>query len=297
MARRAGRVRRMLMATGGVALLLYLGLAAFAWFCSDRLLFHPKPARYTDGPEILKIPAADGGRLSARYLYNPEAEFTILCSHGTSNDLGSDATALAELREHGYSAFEYDYRCYGTSSPTRAGRPSESSACQDAEAAYGYLVGTLHVPADRIIALGQSLGGGPATYLASRHPIGGLILESTFTSVFRLAVRVPLLPFDKFTNAARLAQVHCPVLVVHGTDDETIPFRHGQQLFRAAGQPKLCLWVEGAGHDDLKDVAGESYWESVCNLVELARNSRKEGHLQTDEAGDHGQAQQSGGTG
>ncbi len=291
MARRAGRVRRILVATGGVTLLLYLGLAAFAWFWSDRLLFHPKPARYQDGPEILKIPAADGASLSARYLYSPEAEFTVLVSHGTSNDLGSDAAALAGLREHGYSAFEYDYRCYGTSTRTRAGRPSESSACEDVEAAYDYLVEALRVPADRIIALGQSLGGGPATYLASRHPIGGLILESTFTSVFRMAVRVPLLPFDKFTNAARLAQVHCPVLVVHGTDDETIPFRHGQQLFRAAGQPKLCLWVEGAGHDDLKDVAGESYWQSVAKLVELARNSREEGHGRTKEAGDHEQWQ------
>lgn len=259
------RIRRTVYMTVAPVLLLYLALAGFAWLQGDRLLFHPKPSRYADAPEILKIPVAGGGTISARYLHNPDARFTILCSHGTSNDLGTDGPALQRLRDHGFSVLGYDYRGYGTS----GGEPSETNACQDIEAAYHYLVDTLHTPPRRIVAMGQSLGGGPATWLASRYPVAGLILESTFVSVFRVATRLPVLPFDKFPNLARLRQVRCPVLVMHGTGDEMVAFWHGQALFEAARPPKLHLWVEGAGHEDLVRLAGEAYWQAIESFIRI----------------------------
>lgn len=274
MALRSRRLRRLIVTTGAIALSLYVSLAVFAYFCSDRLLFHPRPARYQDGPEIAKIPVAHGACISARYLPNPGATFTVLCSHGTSNDLGSDAKALEVLRNHGFCVLGYDYRCYGTSGSTCTGRPSGASACEDAEAAYRYLVETLHVRPETIIVMGQSLGGGPAAYLASRHPIAGLILESTFTSVFRVGTRVRLLQFDKFSNIDCIRQVRCPVLVMHGTEDEMIAFWHGQRLFEAANEPKLCLWVKGAGHEDLIAVAGSSYWDSLAAFTQMIETSR-----------------------
>jgi abhydrolase domain-containing protein 17 len=77
-----------------------------------------------------------------------------------------------------------------------------------------------------------------------RPPIAGLIIQSELVSTFRIVVPFPLLPFDKFPNRDRLAQVHAPapVLVVHGTEDRLIPFCHAQTLFAAANQPKV-LWL------------------------------------------------------
>jgi fermentation-respiration switch protein FrsA (DUF1100 family) len=74
---------------------------------------------------------------------------------------------------------------------------------------------------------------------------------------------VRLLPFDKFNNLGKLPRVTCPVLVIHGTADETIPFSHAQQLYAAAPGPKYRLWVEGAGHNDLLETAGEEYWKAL----------------------------------
>jgi hypothetical protein len=54
--------------------------------------------------------------------------------------------------------------------------------------------------------------------------------------------------------------VEAPVWVVHGTDDLIIPFRMGGTVFDAAKRPGKMLPVEGAGHNDVADVGGETYW-------------------------------------
>jgi fermentation-respiration switch protein FrsA (DUF1100 family) len=40
-----------------------------------------------------------------------------------------------------------------------------------------------------------------------------------------------------------------PVLVIHGFDDEYIPFEQGQALYDSAMQPKMNFWIERCGHD------------------------------------------------
>ncbi len=39
-----------------------------------------------------------------------------------------------------------------------------------------------------------------------------------------------------------------PVLVIHGVDDEYIPFEQGQSLYDAALQPKMNFWINGCRH-------------------------------------------------
>jgi fermentation-respiration switch protein FrsA (DUF1100 family) len=113
--------------------------------------------------------------------------------------------------------------------------------------------------------------------LAAAHPVAGLIIQSGFTSAFRVMTRVPLLPFDRFRNLGSLREVECPVLVIHGTQDQIVPWSHGRSLFAHAAGPKLALWVEGAGHNDVLGVAG-SRWdgalERFVGLIEGRRHGR-----------------------
>lgn len=237
-----------------IALLAYAVVALLAWLVADRLMFQPQPSGYTDSPRLVRIPV-DGDTIAAVWLPNPEARYTILFSHGNAEDIGDALPFLRRMQAAGFSVFAYDYRGYGLST----GRPSERRAYRDGEAAYRYLTERRAVAPERVIVHGRSLGGGVATALASREPVAALVLESAFTSVFGVSPGVRLFPFDRFRNQARLAQVRCPVLVIHGTDDEIVPFRHGERLFRAARRGHH-LWVEGAGHNDLGAVAGEAYW-------------------------------------
>jgi hypothetical protein len=236
-------------------LFIYLCFALYVFFRADSMIFLPPSSRYRDTPEILKIPVTANAKISALYLPNPQATYTLLYSHGNASDLNTTRPMLELLNSWGFSVFAYDYRGYGTSD----GTPSEQNAYADVEAAYQYLVRELKVPENRIIAYGRSLGGGPSVELAKTRSLAGLVLESTFTSAFRVVVPIPILPFDKFPNLSKLPQVKCPVLVMQGRSDEVVPSSHGPQLYGSAPQPKLSLWVDGARHNDFTDVAGDRH--------------------------------------
>ncbi len=165
----------------------------------------------------------------------------------------------------GFSVFAYDYQGHGTSS----GSASEQNSYLNAEAAYDYLVNNLGIPANQIIALGRSLGDAVAIDLAHGSKLGGLIIESSFVSAYRVMTHVPVFPFDKFKSISKIKKFHCPVLFIHGTRDEIIPLWHGEKLFQDANEPKLSLWVDGAGHNNLFLRAEDYYNKALIEFVSL----------------------------
>jgi fermentation-respiration switch protein FrsA (DUF1100 family) len=231
---------------------LYVGFALFAYFLADSMIFLPHPSSYKDSAEILKIATAGGKKISAVYLPNPAAKFTLLVSHGNAEDLGDDRYWLDNLRRAGFNVFAYDYQGYGTSE----GKATEKSAYEDEAAAYEFLAVDLKTPPDRIIIFGRSVGTGPATYIAARRPSAGLILQSPFVSAFRVLTRIPLLPFDKFPNYKNIRHVHSPVLIMHSHADSVIAFWHGQKMFGLANQPKQAFWAVTPDHNEMDLVKG-----------------------------------------
>ena len=57
--------------------LVYVSAAAFSWWAADRLMFHPDHGSRRAPPGEVKITAEEGRELSAIYLSNPTARFTI----------------------------------------------------------------------------------------------------------------------------------------------------------------------------------------------------------------------------
>lgn len=248
---------------------IYTFFCLYVFFFADGKIFLPQPSTYSDTTDILKLTTHDQIQLSAVYLPNPASQYTIVYIHGNAEDLGDIQPALQYLHKIGFSVFAYDYRGYGTSQ----GKPSERHAYRDMETVYNYLIQQLSVPAQKIIAFGRSVGGGSAVDLAAHQPLAGLIMESSFTSAFRVVVPFPLLPFDKFPNLNKIKKVKCPVLIMHGKADEVIPFQHGQKLFAAANEPKLSLWVDEASHNDLMWVAGDQYAAVLRRFAQLVGQS------------------------
>ena len=243
-------------------LVSYLCLVFTALFLSDKMLFPAPPPGYGDNDEILKLPLPDGSKVAALHLPNPKARFTLLHSHGNGEDFGYIRLLLEAYRRFGYAVFAYDYPGYGRSE----GVPGEAGCYAAIDAAYLYLTGTLKVPPESIIAYGRSVGAGPTLDLASRKALGGVILESAFVSAFRVVSHWPLLPWDKFPNLRNITRLSVPLLIIHGSEDRIVNFWHGPALYEAANQPKTALWVEGAGHNNLIDFAGEQYWNALKNF-------------------------------
>lgn len=254
-----------------IPILVYLGIFAIAWLLPNKLMFRPPPSSYQDDARILRLLTSDGETIAARFYENQTAKHTILFSHGNAEDLGSIEPFILKLRDSGFAVFTYDYRGYGTSD----GSPDERKALLDIEAAFDYLTDVRNIPRDHIILHGRSLGGGPSVQLASRERVGGLILESSFTSVARVLTDWRIFPFDYFDNITRIGLVNCPVLVIHGKQDWTIPFRHGQQLFEAANEPKSALWVDNAGHNNLFRLVPERYLTSINEFADTLTTQKE----------------------
>src|SRR5687767_9516239 len=250
--------------------LSYVGLLLYGTMFAERVIFLPPVTEYRDTSSTLKLKSRDGIEISAVYLANPQAKYTILFSHGNAEDLGTLTPELEDLRALGFAVLAYDYHGYGTS----GGQATEQNAYEDIDAAYNYLTQVLKVPSDRIIAHGRSLGGAVAIDLASRKPLGGLIVESSFVSAFRVVTGYRIFPFDKFRNADKIKEVRCPLLIIHGRQDEVIPFWHGERLFGIANDPKTNLWVDGAGHNNLRFVAGTEYGRALKAFTDSLARTR-----------------------
>jgi fermentation-respiration switch protein FrsA (DUF1100 family) len=262
------------------ALQLGLALAAIlmaipAWDrLVDRIVFQPTPGADLEphalgiDAEDLWLEAEDGVRLHAFLLHAPApASRAILLLHGNAGNASHRLPLAAVYAGLGADVLLLDYRGYGLS----AGRPSEPGVYADARAALAALLARGFAER-RVVLIGQSLGGAIAVDLAQERPLGGVVLESTFSSladVARGAVGpVALLLRGRFDSAAKIARLRAPLLQLHGDRDEIVPFELGRALFRAAPEPKAFEALRGAGHNDSAEVGGPDYFARIGRFLD-----------------------------
>jgi uncharacterized protein len=189
------------------------------------------------------------------------AHTTLLIFHGNAGNIGDRLFWIELLHGLNVNVFIFDYRGYGQSE----GQPFEEGLYRDARAAWEWCVRERKPRGEKLILVGESLGGAVAVNLAARVAPAGLIVQSTFTSARDMAkTMLPLgllLPVTgvRFDSVKEIAQVGCPKLIIHGTQDEIVPFRLGKILYDAAPAPKSFYSVPGAGHNDLLWAAGAEY--------------------------------------
>ncbi|HEX6705973.1 MAG TPA: alpha/beta fold hydrolase [Albitalea sp.] len=196
----------------------------------------------------------------------------MLYLHGARFDLRGSLHRMQALHALGFAVLGIDYRGFGQSTP---GLPSERMACEDARAAWAWL-GRCHPGARRFI-YGHSLGGAIAVQLASEiDDSAGLIVEGTFTSIPEVFGTMkwgwlPIAPLitERFDSAQRVTLVRSPLLVVHGSDDETIHPDLGRALFERAASPKRFLLVQGGSHHDTHVVGHAQVREALRELFAL----------------------------
>ncbi len=237
----------------------YFGLLAMTWLFADAIMYPAPPPSYSDTPNQAKLPSPDGNKITAVLMENPSASHVLLFAHGNKMDLGTAEDRLRQFQQHGWSVFAFDYPGYGTST----GATTEAGCCAALAAAYAYLTKLKSIPPEKIVLYGLSLGAGPSIDLASREPVGGVIVEGAFLSAFRVITRWRILPWDRFNNIAKIGRVRAPLLSIHAREDQTVPFIHGKLLNDAHPGPKQHLWVAGAGHNNILEVAAADYWEAL----------------------------------
>ncbi len=201
----------------------------------------------------VRFHATDGTRLHGWFFAaagaSARSRFAFLVCHGNGGNISHRLGLCDALLRTGAAVLVFDYRGYGQSS----GRPDEEGTYRDAQAAHSVLRQRGFLP-EHILAYGESLGGAVAAELALRERVGGIVIQSTFTSIADVGAELfPWLPVRRintirYNTRDKLAQATVPVLVLHSREDELVAFHHAERNFAAVPGPKLLRELRG-GHN------------------------------------------------
>jgi fermentation-respiration switch protein FrsA (DUF1100 family) len=238
------------------------------------------PAELGRAFEDVRFQAGDGVELHGWFFpaetNSPRARIAFLICHGNGGNLSHRLELCAALLKTGASVFVFDYRGYGQSH----GRPGEEGTYRDAQAAYAWLR-QKGFRGEDIIAFGESLGGGVVSELALRERLGGIVLQSTFTSIPDIGAELyPWLPVRwlstiKYDTRAKLPRIRVPVLVMHSREDDLARFSHAERNFAAANEPKAFCELNGTHNEAVWEQAKfREATEKFLQLVESGQRSR-----------------------
>jgi len=209
-------------------------------YAANILMFHPVKGGSLNFAQEVRFNGLHGYyvKCNDELKENPK---TLLYFHGNAGNASFREHPLKMLRPH-FNVLIFDYSGYGHS----GGKPTEAQLYQDGQNAYDFLRKTTK-PED-IILYGVSLGGGVASHVATKNECSGLILQSTFSGVddFVPSLLKPFAPW--FPNRSNLEKVNCPVLIMHGRQDEIIPYRSARLLH--AHKPTAEFFDLQGGHNN-----------------------------------------------
>ena len=264
------------------AVICYLGVVLVFYVIQNRFVFPGSGT--TQGQhdaiifpnveyDLLSLPLPDGRKIAAVYgtalderghkLPDTHSRPTVVYFYSNGSCMAYSMDVFRDLRYLGVNVIVPEYEGYGMS----PGSPSERGCYATADAAYDFLLTRKEIDSQKIVAMGWSMGAAVAIDLASRRPTAGLITVSAFSTLPAVGREFfPWLPMSlifryRFDNIEKIAQISCPIMLVHGRSDELVPFWMEGELAKAAKGKVTIFNVAGAGHNDVFDKGGGYLYE------------------------------------
>lgn len=281
---KTGRIMRIL-------LLLALLLVIARWRVKEMFYFpdsvvYDTPASHGLKYEPVRFASRDGTRLSGWFMPAVGApKGTVIHFHGNAQNMTAHFAFVSWLPVAGFNLFVFDYRGYGESE----GTPNRRGVYEDSQAALQYVRSRRDIDPAKLFTLGQSLGGAVSIAVVgdgNKQGIRAVVADSAFFS-YQGIVRdvigtMPLLAFVKSPLSkllisndlspadyiGRIAPI--PILLIHGSADQVVPFQHGTWLMERAGQPKTFWRIEGGNHTEALLSPDSPYRRRLTDFLEAA---------------------------
>ena len=236
---------------------------SFSFFPDSNYLINSENLPEYITPLILNT--EDGIELeSLLFSHNKMSEKIVIYFNGNSGNIYNRIKEATVIYNMGYDLIISGYRGYGRSS----GKPSEKGIYIDGRTVLNYAVNTLNYKPEKIYTYGRSLGTTVAVEISQNIALGGVILITPFTSSDDFAkdkFNTLFACFGKgyFLSINKINNLKSPLLVIHGTKDEVVPYALGVKLYEAYSGLKEFISITNGGHNNLEYVAPDIYWESV----------------------------------
>ena len=250
--------------------------------CAQKLFYYPDaiehghgPAQYHQPYQDLVFNSHDGTKLHgwfvpSRLHANPKlAKGTVVHFHGNAQNISSHYALVSWLPDQGYNVFTFDYRGFGSSE----GHVGFAGIVDDADAALDYVRELPGVDEQRLYVVAQSIGGNKAIAAigrGNRAGIRAMVVDSTFYGYDAIANAkfsgASVLVNDQLSAHRYIGAISpIPLLMLHGTADNVIPYQQGQRLFTQAREPKQFITIPNGTH--ITALANPVYQQQVLQWL------------------------------
>jgi dipeptidyl aminopeptidase/acylaminoacyl peptidase len=238
---------------------------------APRIAHRTSPAALGVPAQAVRIAASGGKTLFGWFVpsRHPATAPAVLVMHGWGANAALMLPVLPPLHEAGHAVLLLDARCHGESDGEDFS--SMPRFAEDIASGLDWLAAQGGVDPTRLALVGHSVGAGAALLCASRRDdVRAVVSLAAFAHPedmmrrFLSGIHVPWWPlgwaithyvshiigarFDDIAPVNTIARLNCPVLLVHGLRDDTVPFDDARRLLAAAG-PDVRLLAVDADHD------------------------------------------------
>jgi uncharacterized protein len=199
----------------------------------------------------------------------------VVVMHGWGGNAALMLPLARPLHDAGFATLFIDARCHGASDDDSFA--SLPRFAEDVEHGFAWLAGHAGIDGTRIAVLGHSVGAGAVLFAASRsRQVAAVVSVAAFSHPAAMmrrwlaARRIPERPvgryileyvqktigyrFDDIAPVHTIARISCPVLLVHGEDDDVIPLDEARQIHAARGDTQVELLLVSGDHESFADL-------------------------------------------
>jgi dipeptidyl aminopeptidase/acylaminoacyl peptidase len=252
-------------------------------FRAPRIIERGSPEQHGLAYREVAIPTENGKRLFAWFVLPPSSDPApaVAVLHGWGGNAEMMLPLAQPLHRAGYAVLLLDSRNHGRSDSD--GFSSLPRFAEDLDRALDWLALQSEVDAARMAALGHSVGAAAALLVASRRPelsavasIAAFADPESMMRRFLAAHHVPYFPLGRlvlryvqraighrFSDIAprnTIRRILCPVLLVHGSDDATVPVEDAMAIYARRTGDQVRLLILAGDHDSSREAerhAGE----------------------------------------
>ena len=226
----------------------YVLFGVYLTLAQERVVYYPNNQNFANCPALsaATLVNASGTRLYVELTDGP----TAVLYHGNAGSACDRAFYTRLFSAAGYGYVLVEYAGY-SNDPVP---PSHSRIKQDVRNVVTWLD---EQNLTGIVVVGESIGSGVAAYHAQLAPPDSLLLIAPFTDLAAVArtrfwfYPTSLLVDNAFDNVTALANYPGRTLIIHGDQDNIIPYALGQELFADLPAAKTFETIAGAGHNNL----------------------------------------------